>query len=97
MGSRSPNTYRQLRQRSVFKRHPLASQAWIVRATVNLAYGYAAIAAFDKSDVHVVDGLLQAGSQFSRFDCSDSALYMGRAKRIVFVNQPNAVCPHDQR
>jgi len=32
---------------------------WIVRATVNLAYGYAAISAFDKSDVHIVDGLLQ--------------------------------------
>src|SRR6516162_3011071 len=36
-----------------------ASQAWIVRATVNLAYGYAAIALFDQSDAHIVDGLLQ--------------------------------------
>ena len=36
-----------------------ASQAWIVRAMVNLVYGYAAISAFDKSDVHIVDGLLQ--------------------------------------
>jgi hypothetical protein len=36
-----------------------ASQAWIVRATVNLVYGYAAISAFDKSDVHIVNGLLQ--------------------------------------
>jgi hypothetical protein len=36
-----------------------ASQVWIVRATVNLVYGYAAVAVFDKSDVHIVDGLLQ--------------------------------------
>jgi hypothetical protein len=36
-----------------------ASQVWIVRAAVNLAYGYAAIAAFDNSDVHIVGGLLQ--------------------------------------
>jgi hypothetical protein len=36
-----------------------ASQAWIVRATVNLVYGYAAISAWDKSDIHIVHGLLQ--------------------------------------
>ena len=36
-----------------------ASQAWIVGATVNLVYGYAAISAWDKSDIHMVDGLLQ--------------------------------------
>lgn len=36
-----------------------ASQGWIVRATVNLVYGYAAVAVFDKSDVHIVDGLLE--------------------------------------
>ena len=36
-----------------------ASQVWIVGATVNLVYGYAAVAVFDKSDVHIVDGLLQ--------------------------------------
>jgi len=36
-----------------------ASQVWIVRPTVNLVYGFAALAVFDKSDVHIVDGLLQ--------------------------------------
>ena len=36
-----------------------ASQVWIVRATVNLAYGYAAISAFEETEVHIVDGLLQ--------------------------------------
>jgi hypothetical protein len=36
-----------------------ASQGWVVRANVNLVYGYAAISAFDKSDIHIVDGLLQ--------------------------------------
>ena len=36
-----------------------ASQGWIVRAMVNLVYGYAAIAAYDKSDIHIVDGVLQ--------------------------------------
>jgi hypothetical protein len=35
-----------------------ASQVWIVRARVNLVYGYAAVSVFDKSDVHIVDGLL---------------------------------------
>ena len=36
-----------------------ASQVWLVNVTVNLTSGYAAISAFDKSDVHIVDGLLQ--------------------------------------
>ena len=35
-----------------------ASQVWIVGASVNLAYGFAAISAFDKSDVHIVGGSL---------------------------------------
>ena len=34
-----------------------ASQVWIVSATVNVAYGYAAIAVYDKSDVHIVGRL----------------------------------------
>jgi hypothetical protein len=39
-----------------------ASQVWLVRVTVNLTSGYAAVSAFDKSDVHIVDGLLQRPS-----------------------------------
>jgi hypothetical protein len=43
-----------------------ASQAWLARVSVNITSGYAAVSAFDKSDVHIVDGLLQrpADSQF---------------------------------
>ncbi len=36
-----------------------ASQVWLVKVTVNITSGYAAISVFDKSDVHIVDGLLQ--------------------------------------
>jgi hypothetical protein len=36
-----------------------ASQVWLVKVTVNITSGYAAVSAFDKSDVHIVDGLLQ--------------------------------------
>jgi hypothetical protein len=36
-----------------------ASQVWLVQVTVNLTSGYAAVSAFDKSDVHIADGLLQ--------------------------------------
>jgi len=36
-----------------------ASQVWLVKVTVNMTSGYAAVSAFDKSDVHIVDGLLQ--------------------------------------
>src|ERR1700756_2151742 len=36
-----------------------ASQAWLVNVTVNLTSGFAAVSAFDKSDVHVVGGRLQ--------------------------------------
>ena len=39
-----------------------ASQVWIVRARVSLVYGYAAVGVFDKSDVHIVDGLLRRPS-----------------------------------
>jgi len=39
-----------------------ASQAWLVNVTVNLTSGYAAVSAFDKSDVHIVEGLLQRPS-----------------------------------
>ena len=39
-----------------------ASQVWIVRARVNLVYGYAAVGVFDKSDVHIVDRLLRRPS-----------------------------------
>lgn len=36
-----------------------ASQVWLVQVNVNITSGYAAVSAFDKSDVHIVDGLLQ--------------------------------------
>ena len=39
-----------------------ASQVWLVNMTVNLTSGYAAVSAFDKSDVHIADGLLQRPS-----------------------------------
>lgn len=44
-----------------------ASQVWLVRATVNITSGYAGISAFDKSDVHIVDGLIErpANSNFN--------------------------------
>jgi len=44
-----------------------ASQVGLVRATVNITSGYAAISAFDKSDVHIVDGLIErpANSNFN--------------------------------
>jgi len=44
-----------------------ASQVWLVRVTVNITSGYAAISALDKSDVHIVDGVLQrpANSNFN--------------------------------
>ncbi|HYK38147.1 hypothetical protein, partial [Alloacidobacterium sp.] len=35
-----------------------ASQVWLVRMKVNLTSGFAAVSAFDKSDVHIVNGLL---------------------------------------
>jgi hypothetical protein len=39
-----------------------ASQVWLVRVNVNVSSGFAAVSAFDKSDVHIVDGLLQRPS-----------------------------------
>jgi hypothetical protein len=44
-----------------------ASQVWLVRATVNISSGYAGISAVDKSDVHIVDGLIErpANSNFN--------------------------------
>ena len=44
-----------------------ASQVRLVRLTVNITSGYAAIQVFDKSDVHIVDGLIQrpANSNFN--------------------------------
>jgi hypothetical protein len=44
-----------------------ASQVWLVKVTVNITSGFAAVSAFDKSDVHIVDGLLQrpANSNFN--------------------------------
>jgi len=39
-----------------------ACQVWLVRVNVNLAFGFAGISAFDKSDVHIVDGLLHRPS-----------------------------------
>lgn len=38
------------------------SQVWLVRVNVTISSGYAAIAAYDKSDVHIVGGLLQRPS-----------------------------------
>jgi hypothetical protein len=35
------------------------SQVWLVNVNVNITSGYAAISAFDKSDVHIAGGLLQ--------------------------------------
>lgn len=46
-----------------------ASQVWLVQVTANITSGYAAISVFDKSDVHIVDGLLQRPT--------DSAFYAG--------------------
>jgi hypothetical protein len=39
-----------------------ASQVWLVNVTVNVTSGYAAISAWDKSDVHIVGGLLERPS-----------------------------------
>lgn len=39
-----------------------ACQVWLVRVNVNLAFGFAGISAFDKSDVHIVDGLVHRPS-----------------------------------
>lgn len=38
------------------------SQVWLVNLIVNLTTGFAAISVFDKSDVHIADGLLQRPS-----------------------------------
>ena len=38
------------------------SQAWLVNVNVNVTSGFAAISAFDKSDVHIAGGLLQRPS-----------------------------------
>jgi hypothetical protein len=35
------------------------SQVWLVNVTVNITSGFAGISVFDKSDVHIVDGLIQ--------------------------------------
>jgi hypothetical protein len=45
------------------------SQVWLVRVGVNITSGFAAISAFDKSDVHISGGLLQRPS--------DSGFYAG--------------------
>jgi len=36
-----------------------ASQVWLVNVTVNITSGYGAVSAFDKSDVHIVNGLIE--------------------------------------
>ena len=38
------------------------SQVWLVNLNVNITSGFAAISVFDKSDVHIADGLLQRPS-----------------------------------
>jgi len=38
------------------------SQVWLVKVSVNITSGYAAISAFDKSDVHITGGLLERPS-----------------------------------
>ena len=45
------------------------SQVWLVQVNVNITSGFAAISAFDKSDVHISGGLLQRPS--------DSGFYAG--------------------
>ena len=39
-----------------------ASQVWLVNVTINITSGYAGISAFDKSDVHIVNGLIERPS-----------------------------------
>ena len=36
-----------------------ASQVWLVKVRVKITSGYAAVSAFDKSDVHIVNGLVE--------------------------------------
>lgn len=36
-----------------------ASQVWLVNVTVNITSGYGAVSAFDKSDIHIVNGLIE--------------------------------------
>ena len=36
-----------------------ASQVWLVNVTVDITSGFAAISSFDKSDVHIVNGLIE--------------------------------------
>jgi hypothetical protein len=38
------------------------SQVWLIKVNVNITAGYAAISAFDKSDVHITGGLLKRPS-----------------------------------
>ena len=38
------------------------SQVWLIKVNVNISSGFAAISAFDKSDVHISGGLLQRAS-----------------------------------
>ena len=44
-----------------------ASQVWLVKVKTNLTSGFAAISAFDKSDVHIVDSVMQRPAD-SNFD-----------------------------
>ena len=44
-----------------------ASQVWLVRVTANVAFGFAAISAFDKSDVHIVDSAMKHPSSDTGF------------------------------
>ena len=50
-----------------------ASQVWLKKVTVNLTAGYAAVSAFDKSDIHMVDCLLERPTD-SNFD---AGLFVG--------------------
>jgi hypothetical protein len=44
------------------------SQAWLVHVNVTISSGFAAISAFDKSDVHIAGGLLQRPSDGAFYD-----------------------------
>jgi hypothetical protein len=60
-----------------------ASQVWLVNPTVNITSGFAAISAFDKSDVHIVNGLLERPT--------DSNFYAGIAASSGHVTMQGTV------
>ena len=57
-----------------------ASQVRLVRVTVNITSGFAAISAVDKSDVHIIDGLLQRPTNSNFFNAGIFAASAGHPK-----------------